>query len=133
MAEEKISPFDFVESITETKKNLMVDEASEKAYNPYMVNLALSMYADTILYANEMNINHHLENRMQYKYLLEVIRPRKRRSGKWPKPEKDEELTLIMEYFDYGVREAREALSVLTSDQLKLIKKKLDRGGERRK
>ncbi len=66
-----MNPFDYVNSINSSKKeNLMVDEFAEKAYNPWLVNKALSYFKDSVLYANEINMNSHLSNRMQYDYYL---------------------------------------------------------------
>ena len=83
-------PFDYVTSINSTKKNMMRDsendELSEKGYEPWLTNTALSYFPDTILYANEMNTYHQLEKRPQYEYLINTIRPKKRWS-KWPPPQ----------------------------------------------
>ena len=84
--------WDFVNDITLNKKDLMTNSESpnttEKMYEPFLVNRALSYYPDCILSANEMNIQPFLEKKMQYDYLLHTIRPRKRFS-KWVKKEKD--------------------------------------------
>ena len=63
-----MSPFDFVNSINYSKKNLMVDEQSEEEYIPFLTNRALSYFPDTILYAQEMNINGHIDKKLQYNY-----------------------------------------------------------------
>ena len=93
-----------------------------------MVNRALSYYIDTIMYANDMNINHHVDKLMQHDYLFYSIRKAKRFS-KWAKKKKDSDIELIQEYYGYSYDKAKVAVSVLTDDQIKIIKKKLDKGG----
>ena len=128
-------PFDFVTSINTSKKNLMKgtenDELAEKTYSPWLTNKALSYFADTIHSANMMNCNHHLDHKLQYSFLINIVRPSKRFS-KWVKKEKDEDLEAIMEHFGYNRQKAKTALELLTPDQIKTIKKKLDKGGIKR-
>jgi len=78
-----------------------------------------------------MNCNHHLDHKLQYSFLINIIRPSKRFS-KWVKKEKDEDLEAIMEHFGYNRQKAKTALELLTPDQIKTIKKKLDKGGIKR-
>jgi hypothetical protein len=130
-----MNPFDFVTSINTSKKNLMKgtenDELAEKTYSPWLTNKARSYFADTIHAANMMNCNHHLDHKLQYSFLINIIRPSKRFS-KWVKKEKDEDLEAIMEHFGYNRQKAKTALELLTPDQIKTIKKKLDKGGIKR-
>ena len=53
-----MKPFDYINSINFTKKNLMRgtenDDLAEKGYVPYITNKTLSYFTDTLLYANEM-------------------------------------------------------------------------------
>ena len=84
-----ISPFDFLNSINYTKENLIVDEWSEKQYIPFLVNKGLSYSADTVIQANEMNARPHLEKSLQFQFLINIIRSRKR-FNKWIKPQKIE-------------------------------------------
>jgi hypothetical protein len=130
-----MNPFDFVTSINTSKKNLMKgtenDELAEKTYSPWLTNKSLSYFADTIHAANMMNCNHQLDNKLQYSFLINIIRPSKRFS-KWVKKEKDEDLEAIMEHFGYNRQKAKTALELLTPDQIKTIKKKLDKGGIKR-
>lgn len=122
--------FDFVNSITHGKNDLMTDtdndQLVESFYNPYVVNKSLSYFVDTILYANEMN-KFNIDKKLQYHYLLNSIRPAKR-FAKWVKVE-EEQLEDIKQYYGYNTEKARQALSVLTTEQICLIKQKLDRGG----
>ena len=116
----KISPFDFANSINFTKENLIVDEATEKEYNPFIVNRAMGFAADTVIPANEMNSRPHIDNKMQYDFLCGVVRKSKRYS-KWIKSE-EENLEAVQEYFGYSFNKAKEALRVLSEDDILNIK-----------
>jgi len=119
----KISPFDFANSINSTKENLIVDEATEKEYNPFIVNRAMGFSADTVIAANEMNSRPHIDNKMQYDFLQGVIRKGKR-YNKWIKAE-ESDLEAIQLYFGYSFNKAKEALRILTSEDIETIKVKL--------
>lgn len=121
-----MNPFDIVTDISFNKKKL-IDEFNEKEYSPFMVNRAFSYHIDTILYANEININHHADKLMQHDYLFYSIRKAKRFS-KWAKKKKDSDIDLIQEYYGYSYDKARVASTVLTNAQIKIIKKKLENG-----
>lgn len=122
------NPFDYITSISQSKKDLMEDEQGEKDYNAWMVNRGLSYFPDTILYANEMNQMAYLGNKLQYTYLINTIRPRKRFS-KWVKKKEDSDLDAVMRCYGYNIDKAKSALSILSPDQVKKIKEKLDEGG----
>lgn len=126
------NPFDYLNSINSNKTNMMRDsendDLAEKQYAPFMVNRGLSYFHDTIFFANEMNSNHHADNKLQYEFLLNSIRPRKRFS-KWFKKEVDGDVEVVKEYYGYSNVKAIQALSVLTSEQLEKIKIKLEKGG----
>lgn len=125
-------PFDYVNSISYTKKDLMTgtenDELAEAGYIPFLTNRALANHLDTVLYAQEMNMNHHLDNKLQYSYLLNTIRPSKR-FGKWAKKEVNSDLDAVREYYGYNYDKAKAALQILTPDQIRIIKQKLEKGG----
>jgi len=123
-----MNPFEIVKAVTHTKENLMVDVHAEKGYAPYMVNRALSFFADTVFQANEMNRYYHLDNKLQFDYLLNNIRPRKRWS-QWLKPEKIDNIDIVKEYYGFSNEKAKNALEILSVDQLEYIKQKLDIGG----
>ena len=123
-----MNPFEIVKAVTHTKENLMVDVHAEKGYTPYMVNRALSFFVDTVFQANEMNKNYHLDNKLQFDYLLNNIRPRKRWS-QWLKPEKIDNIDIVKEYYEFSNEKAKNALEILSVDQLEHIKQKLDIGG----
>jgi len=125
-----MSPFDYLNSINYTKKHIMKDDIDEKEYVSFMINRGLSYFSDTVSYANIMNQYHHLDKRLQYDFLINIIRQRKRFS-KWIKPETSEDIEVIMEYYGYSNEKARQALPLLSSEQLKQIKQKVDKGGRR--
>jgi len=124
-----MNPFDFITAISFSKDNLFTDPQSTKDYNSFMVNRGLSQYPDTILYANEMNKFYNLDSDIQFKYLLNTI-PKKKRFGKWAKKDKDpKSFLLVKEYYKYSDEKARQALDILTDDQLAIIENKLYKGG----
>ena len=123
-----ISPFDFANSINYTKENLIVDDWSEKQYNAFIVNKALSYGADTVIAANEMNSRPHIDQKAQYDFLRGIVR-KKKRFNKWLKSEKEEQLEFVKEYYGYNNTKADAALRILNPDQIELIKKKLSKGG----
>ena len=105
------------------------DDLSEKGYKPYMTNRSFSYHQDSILYANEMNMRQHLDAKLQYEYLLNSLRKRKRKSSKWAKDKPDATVEMIMEYYGYGRSKAEQALRILTDEQLAMIEVALDKGG----
>ena len=121
---------DYVPAISSTKKRLMDtdDEYWEKNYNAFMINRNFSYHQDTILYSNEMNQYPLVDNKLQFDYLLNSIRPRKRFSP-WAKKEINSDIDLIKEYYGYSNRKAEEAMSILSSSQLEYIRSKLYKGG----
>lgn len=121
---------EYLNSINFKKNDLMVDDESIKSYNPYIVNRCLSAFMDCILYVNEMNIHSHLNKEMQYDFLLNSIRPRKRFSP-WLKKEKLDDLELVKSYYGYSNDKAKTALRILTSEQIETIRKHIDKGGHK--
>ncbi len=120
---------DFLTAINLSKKNLMEeDPLTEKEYPPFVINRSLSYFEDTVLHANEVNLRGHLDNRLQNDYLLNSVR-RKKRFSRWLKPEKNEDIDAIREYYSCNYRKAHEIAKVLTGEQLSLIHKRLERGG----
>ena len=123
--------FDYLNSINDTKKDIMVDDLAEKDYNAFMVNRGLSYYNDTVIYANEMNRHAHIDSRMQYDFLKQIIRKRKWFS-KWNKAYKSADVEVIKKYYGYSRDKAYQVLSILTKDQLDIIRKKISKGGRSR-
>lgn len=121
-------PFDYVTAINSTKKNLIVDDITEKAYLPFMTNRSLSYFSDTVAVANMMNQYHHLDSKLQFDFLINIVRKRKRFS-KWIKPDVSEDLDAVKKFYGYSNEKAKVALSLLNPDQLEEIKKRISRGG----
>jgi hypothetical protein len=117
---------EIIPSILQTKKNILDDE---KDYKPFIVNRSLSYHMDCILYANQMNMCHNLSSILQYQYFLNTVRPMKRKFQSWQKQTVIKDLECVKEYFGYSNEKAKDALRVLTDDQLTFIKEKLDKGG----
>lgn len=123
-----MSPFDFIKSINETKENLIVDDKSEKEYIPFITNKGLSYFADTVLYANEMNRLNLLDKKPQYCYLLNTVRSRKRYS-KWLKNELEDDVKLISDVYGYSYVKAKQVLNLFTPEQLDVMRQKQQKGG----
>ena len=125
-----MNPFEYVNAINTTKKDIMVDDLAEKAYNPFIINRSLSYFNDTVLMANEMNINHHLDNRLQFDFFINIVR-KKKRFSKFMKPETVSDVEVVKEYYGYNNEKARQALSLLTSEHINELKKKVYKGGRK--
>ena len=126
-----MNPFDYLKSINTTKKNIMVDDLTEKEYNAFIINRGLSFFPDTVLYANEMNLNHHLDSRLQYDFLINIIK-KKKRFTKWVKPQEIANLEVIKEYYGYSNEKAKSVLSLLNNGQMEELKKRIYKGGKRK-
>ena len=125
-----MNPFEYTNAINYTKKNIMVDDIAEKQYNPFMVNRTLSYFNDTVLMANEMNLNHHLDNRLQFDFFINIVR-KKKRFSKWNKPETVSDVEVVKQYYGYSNEKARQVLTLLTSKQIDELKKKVFKGGRK--
>jgi hypothetical protein len=127
----KVELKDWLNSINHEKNNMIDEDLQlESQYPPYIVNRCLSGFIDTLMYANQMNICNNVDKKMQYDFLINTIRPKKRFSP-WLKKEKENDLQLVKSYYGYSNEKARVALKVLTDEQLKIIKSKLDKGGKK--
>jgi hypothetical protein len=129
---EPINPYDYVNEINGKHTDIMSgtenDELAEKSYVPFLTNRALSYHADTVMYANEMNLNHHIDNKFQFHYFINSIRPRKR-FAKWAKKRDNSDLEAVKEYYGYNDVKAESALELLSLEQLNVIKERLNKGG----
>jgi hypothetical protein len=125
-------PFDYVNEILLGKKNLIVDRETEKEYNPYLTNKALANHLDCIGFANMMNERPHLDNKLQFLYFINTVRSKKRPFNKWDKAEKLEDLECVKTYYGYSDSKAKQALQLLTEEQIQIIRKKTDIGGLRK-
>ena len=120
---------EIIPSILQTKVNYLRDDIDVKEYQPFLVNRALSYHLDCVLYVNEVNLYHELDKDMQYHYLLNTIRPVKRKFQPWQKSNTDKNLECIKEYFGYSNQKAKEALLLLSDEQIAEIKRKTNKGG----
>ena len=125
-----MNPFEYINAINTTKEDIMIDDIAEKGYNPFIVNRSLSYFNDTVLYANEMNANHHIDHRLQFDFFINIVRKRKRFS-KWFKPETQSDVEVVKTYCGYSNEKARQVLSLLTKDQIEVLKKKVNKGGRK--
>ena len=116
-------------SILQTKKSVFRDELDYKEYKPFIVNRALSYHMDCVLYVNELNKNPSIDADMQYSYLLNTIRPMKRKFQSWQKAEVDNNMECVKEFFGYSNQKAKEALRILSDEQIAEIKAKTNKGG----
>lgn len=114
--------FRFSNSILNTKEYLT--DLTE--YNPFFTNKALSQHVDCLLHVNVMNITHEsTSSKMQYDYYFHAIKKMKRKYGKWGSKTKDDDIQLLMQYFDYSRDKAESVISILTKEQIKEIKEKI--------
>ena len=124
-----MNPFEFINSINNTKVNLMdQDEEVETKYNSFLTNRSLSYFPDTVLMSNEMNRLHHLDNKMQYDFLINIVR-KKKRFSKWDKPEQRDGIECVKRYFGYSETKAKQVVSLLSESQITTIKSKVSIGG----
>jgi len=96
---------DWLNSINQTKKNLIDEDPSvEKEYAPYIVN------------------------RLQYDFFINSLRKKKRFSP-WLRQDKIKDLDYVKRYYGYSNEKAKQALRILTKEQLIFIKSKFETGG----
>ena len=121
---------EYLNAINFTKKDLMKseDELWQKKYPAFIVNKLLSAFSDTIMFVNEMNRNHFLDKDMQFQFLLNSIRTKKRYSP-FLRASKLKEIECVKEYYGYSNDKAKAALDILTKDEIKIKKEKLYKGG----
>jgi hypothetical protein len=124
-----MNPFDYVNAILQNKKQLIVDEITEKEYVPFLVNRSLSYHKDCIMYANEMNRRHFVDKKLQNDFLLNTVRSQKRPFAKWIKSEKSDDLECIKTVYGFSDSKAREALKLLSKEQIQQLKEQTQTGG----
>ena len=125
---------DYLNAINITKKRLMDsdDLTWEKKYPSFIINRCLSSFYDTIMHSNEMNGYHFLPKKMQFDYFINSIRERRRFGGRWLTQKKVKDLEVIKEYYGYSNQKAKEALNLLSDDQIENIKLGLKKGGRKK-
>jgi len=120
---------DWLNSINQSKKNIMdEDPSSTKEYAPYIINKCLSGHIDCLMYVNELNKNHSLDKKLQYDFLINILRIKKRYSP-WIRKDKLKDIDLVKSYYGYSRDKAEQALKILSKEQLKFIAQKLEIGG----
>lgn len=124
-----MNPFEFINSINTTKKDIMVDDIAESKYAPFVVNRSLSYFPDTVLFANEMNINHHIDHRLQFDFYRNIVK-KKKRFSKWLKSTNNDDINVIKEYYGYSEEKACQALPLFNNEQLIELKSRLYKGGK---
>jgi hypothetical protein len=122
---------EYLKAINTSKERLMdgEDEQWEKKYPPYIVNKCLAPFQDTIFLVNEMNMNHQIDKKLQFDFLLNTLRTRNRYTP-WLKAKKEKDLECVKEYYGYGNEKAKSALNILNNEQIKTIKDSLNKGGK---
>jgi hypothetical protein len=123
---------EYLNSINLTKENLMDsdDPMWEKKYSSFIINKCLAPFNDTIMFVNEMNMRHHLDSKLQYDFLLNTIRSKKRYAP-WVKADKLKDLEYVKEYYGYSNEKAKAALKILDNEQITAIKNSLNKGGRK--
>jgi hypothetical protein len=121
---------DYLNAINHSKEPLLDSEDEEwtKKYPPFIVNKCLAPFPDTIQLVNEINQLHHLDKKLQFDFLINSIRPRKRYTP-WMKAKKLENLEYVKEFYGYNNEKAKSALDILSDEQISAIKTKLNKGG----
>ena len=125
-----MTPFDYLNTINDTKQDIMVDDVAEHAYVPFVINRTLSYFPDTVALANELNRYHHLDKKLQYHFLINIIRKRKRFS-KWIKPDLVSDMDVVKQYYGYSNEKARQVLHLLSAKQIEELRKKVSKGGRK--
>ena len=125
-----MTPFDFINAVNTTKKDLFEDPLAHKDYSAFLVNRGLSYFPDTVMHANAMNCTPSIAKDWQFYFFLNSI-PKKKRFSKWAKKDTDtESLSLVKEYFGYSSERASDVLDILSDEQMAMIKEKLFKGGK---
>ena len=121
---------DYLNAINYTKEPLLdtEDDQWEKKYPPYIINKCIAPFPDSLMLVNEINQLHHLDKKLQYDFLINSLRPRKRFTP-WMKAKKLENLEYVKEYYGYNNEKAKSALDILNDEQISAIKTKLNKGG----
>ena len=121
---------DYLNAINYTKEPLLdtEDDQWEKKYPPYIINKCIAPFPDSLMLVNEINQLHHLDKKLQYDFLINSLRARKRYTP-WLKAKKLENLEYVKEFYGYNNEKAKAALDILNDEQISAIKAKLNKGG----
>lgn len=127
-----MNPFDWLNSITYDKKNLIAEDPKlESQYNSFMVNRGLSYHHDTIMYANEMNRLYDTDKKMQYHFFLHGL-SKKKRFAKWAKAESSDDVDFLSKTFGYSKQKSKDVLKILTDQQVKELRAAYAVGGRKK-
>jgi hypothetical protein len=123
---------DILNSINLTKDVDLIDEYNKTDYVPFLINRGMSFYPETILHANFLNSNSHLDRILQYKYYLYSVK-KKKRFSKWLSNSKTpEKILIISKFYGISINKAKEITDMITSEDLDNMKNYLDTGGTKR-
>jgi hypothetical protein len=123
-----LSPFDFIKSVSNSKKDLMKEDPDNaKAYTAYVVNHGLSFFPDTVLLANEMNMYPDIPAVSQYYYYMGSIR-KGNRFSQWHKAKKNEDLDLVQKVYQVRRDIAKQYLKLISEDGLSKLRELTDTG-----
>jgi hypothetical protein len=125
-----VTPFDYLNTINDTKQDIMETELDERSYVPFVINRRLSYFADTGGLANVVNQHHHIDKKLQYHFLINIIRKRKRFS-KWIKPDLVSDMEVVKQYYGYSNDKARQVFPLLSPEQIEELRKKVSKGGRK--
>ena len=120
---------DYLKAINVSKESLLdsEDEQWEKKFAPFIVNKCVAPFEDTVMLVNEINQLHHLDKKLQFDFLINSLRPRKRYAP-WMKAKKLKNLEYVKEFYGYNNEKAKIALDILTDEQISAIKQKMIKG-----
>ncbi len=122
---------DWLNSINHTKQNLIDEDPSvEKDYAPYIINRCLSGHIDSVIFSNEVNKYPNLDKKLQYDFLLNSLRKKKRFSP-WFRKDQIKNLEIVKQYYGYSNEKAKQVLNILTKEQLSFIRDRLETGGKK--
>ena len=79
-----------------------------------------------------MNGYHFLDKKIQFHFLINSIRKKKRFGGKWLSQAKLKNLEYVKEYYGYSNEKAKQALNILKDEQVEFIKETLNKGGRKK-
>jgi len=125
-----VTPFDYLNTINDTKQDIMESEEDERSYVPFVINRSLSYFADTVGLANVVNQHHHIDKKLQYHFLINIIRKRKRFS-KWIKPDLVSDMEVVKQYYGYSNDKARQVFHLLSPEQIEELRKRVSKGGRK--
>ena len=60
-------------------------KCGKKKYPAFIINKCVAPFQDTIFLVNEMNMNHHMDKKLQFDFLINSLRTTKKRYTPWLK------------------------------------------------